>query len=432
MPAGKCHQDRFRTASAIVMSRRVVVTGMGVISPNGTGKEKFWRATVEGESGVDLFRGSDSPDLASKIAAQVVDFDPLDFTSRHIADRTDRYVHFGLAAAKMAIEDSGLVLTSENSARFGICIGSVFGGTLIYKERKRSGCWPEGLSDFPAMSSNSVAGYIAMEYNFTGPNMVISTTCASGVNAIGRAFRLIQNKEADIILSGGVEAPLTSAAFHAFGRLQFLSLANSNPREACRPFDKGRDGFVLGEGAAMLVLEEMSHAVSRNARIYGEILGYAANCGSYHMILPAPDGIEAARVMKDAMKEAEIGPREVDYINAYGNATLSYDRAETRGIKIVFEDHAYHIPVSSIKSMIGHTIGASGAIEAVSCFLALENNIVPPTINYKNPDPECDLDYVPNRARKSRLNNIMINSLGIGNENASLIIGRPVKGRCLN
>lgn len=416
--------------------RRVVVTGLGVISPNGSGKEKFWQATVHGKSGVDLVKGFDTSGFDSKIAAQVLDFNPLEFISRHIAETTDRYVHFGLASAKMAIDDSGLVLTSENTERFGICIGSVFGGAMIYQANMTAGCRSAADEsdhfNFPGMSSNSVSGYIAMEYNFTGPNMVISTTCASGINAIGRAFRLIQNNEADIILSGGVEAPVTSAAFDAFSKLQFLSRSNDSPQSACRPFDNERDGFVLGEGGAILVLEEISHAVGRNAHIYGEILGYSTNCSSYHMILPEPDGIEAARVMKEAMNDAEIVPREVDYINAYGNATLSYDRAETKSIKAVFDEHAYNIPVSSIKSMIGHTIGASGAIEAASCFLALENNIVPPTINYKNPDPECDLDYVPNRARKSRLNNIMINSLGIGNENASLIIGRPVDRRSIN
>jgi 3-oxoacyl-[acyl-carrier-protein] synthase II len=282
----------------------------------------------------------------------------------------------------------------------------------------------------PRVSTNAVASNISIEFNISGPNLAISTACASGTHAVGQAYRLIQNNEADVIFAGGVEAPITPITFSAFCNLQLLSKRNDSPQKACRPYDRDRDGFVLGEGGAVLILEELSHALKRQARIYGEMIGYAGNCGSYHVVLPDLEGIATGKVMMGAIKEADIDIREVDYISAYGNATQPYDQAETTSIRQVFNGHAYNIPVSSIKSMIGHTVGASGAIEAVSAALAIRDNRVPPTINYENPDPSCDLDYVPNKARKLRLNTVLLNSFGVGNNNACLVIRRFVdRGR---
>ncbi|MBI5740292.1 MAG: beta-ketoacyl-ACP synthase II [Nitrospirae bacterium] len=416
--------------------RRVVVTGLGVVAPNGIGKYEFWNALTEAKSGVDLIMSFDTSNLNSKIAAQVLDFDPTDYVQKHVAKKTDRFVHFGLASARMALEDSKLALEREDRSRAGVVIGSVFGGVLFHEAQIISG-YQKGFDrvnplSVPRVSTHAVASHLAIEFRVTGPNMSVSTACASGANAIGHAFRIIQNNDADIVFAGGTEAPITAITFSAFCNLQLLSKENNLPEKACRPYDKKRDGFVLGEGGAVLVLEELSHAIKRDAHIYGEIIGYASNCGSYHMVLPEPDGIEAARVMNEAVQEADIDPHEIDYISAYGNATQPYDRAETKSIKRVFGEHAYNIPVCSIKSMIGHTVGASGAIEAVSCFLALENNMIPPTINYENPDPDCDLDYVPNRPRRARLNTALLNSFGVGNNNACIIFRKFADRRSIN
>lgn len=408
--------------------RRVVITGLGVVAPNGIGKDEFWQACVQGKSGVDLITSFDISDLSTKIAAQILDFDPLNYMSPKVTKKTDRFVHFGLASAKMALEDSGLDLEKEDRDRIGVVIGSVFGGVLFHEEQIIAG-YQNGINRvnplcIPRITPNAVSSNISIEFNITGSNLGISTGCVSGTNAIGQAFRLIQHNEADIVFSGGVEAPLTAFTFSAFCNLQLLSKRNDSPKEACRPFDKERDGFVLGEGGAVLILEELSHAIRRNAHIYAEIIGYAANCGSYHMVMPEQDGKEAAKVMDIAIKDADVNPQDIDYISAYGNSTQPNDKAETKTIKWVFKEYAHNIPISSIKSMLGHTIGASGAIEAVSCALALENNLIPPTINYKYPDPDCDLDYVPNKARRARLNTVLLNSFGVGNNNASIIIRR--------
>jgi len=408
--------------------QRVVITGLGIVAPNGTGRDEFWQATVHGKSGVDLILNFDTSDLDTKIAAQILDFDPLKYMNRQVVQRTDRFVHFGIASAKMALKDSGLNLERVERSRTGVSIGSVFGGVLFHEIQIIRG-YQKGFNrvnplSVPKVSTHAVSTHIAMEFSIKGPNMAISTACASGTNAIGHAFRLIQNNEADIVFSGGVEAPVTAITFSAFCNLQLLSKRNDSPEEASRPFDKKRDGFVLGEGGAVLILEELSHAVKRNAHIYSEIVGYASNCGSYHMVLPEPDGKEAAKVMMVAIKDANMNPQEIDYISAYGNSTQPYDKAETKAIKSVFNGHSYNIPVSSIKSMIGHTVGASGAIESVSSVLAMENNIIPPTINYQYPDSDCDLDCVPNQARKARVNTVLLNSFGVGNNNACILFKR--------
>lgn len=416
--------------------RRVVITGLGVVASNGTGKEAFWQACVNGKSGVDLIMNFDTSKLSSKIAAQLLDFDPLHYMSPQVARKTDRFVHFGLASAKMAVEDAKLGISNENRQRTGVVIGSVFGGVLFHETQIIAG-YEKGFNrvnplSIPRVTTNAVSSHISIEFDVTGPNLAISTACASGTNAIGQAFRLIQNNEADIMFTGGVEAPVSPITYSAFCSLQLLSRKNGEPQKACCPFDKERDGFVLGEGGAVLILEELSHAVKRDANIYGEIVGYAGNCGSYHVVLPDVKGMEAANVMMAAISEADIDSREIDYISAYGNATQVYDQAETNSLKQVFNEYAYNIPVSSIKSMIGHTVGASGAIEAVSAAMALENNLIPPTINYNHPDPSCDLDYVPNVSRKARLNTILLNSFGAGNNNASLVIKKFIDKRSMN
>ncbi|RJQ44674.1 MAG: beta-ketoacyl-[acyl-carrier-protein] synthase II [Nitrospiraceae bacterium] len=416
--------------------RRVVITGLGVVAPNGIGKDEFWNALINGKSGVDLIMSFDTSELSSKIAAQSIDFDPLNYMDKKLARKVDRFVHLGLAASRMALDDSSLNLEKENRDRIGIIVGSVFGGVLFHESQIIARC--QGKLNrvdpltVPKVTSNSVTSHIAMTYGITGLNLVVSNACASGANAIGQAFSFIQNNEADIIFAGGVEAPISPITFASFCNLQLLSRGNSSPQTACRPYDKERDGFVLGEGGSVLIVEELTHAIKRNAYVYAEIAGYATNCGSYHMILPEPGGIENGKVMKAAIDDAEMQPQDIDYISAYGNATQLYDKAETQSIKRVFNEAAYNIPVSSIKSMIGHAVGASGALEAVSCILALENNVIPPTINYSSPDPDCDLDYVPNKARKARLNSVLLNSCGVGNNNASLIFSRFIDKRSAN
>lgn len=408
------------------MKRRVVITGLGVVAANGIGKEEFWRAMLAGKSGASAIKDFDTSKLDTKIAAQVLNFDPQNYMPKQTARKVDRFVHFGLASATMALEDSGLDLEKEDKSRIGVSIGSVFGGVLFHEEQiitgYQKGFHRVNLLSVPKVSTNAVSSNISIAFDLTGPNLALSTACASGTNAIGQAFKLIQSGEADVIVSGGVEAPVTAITFSAFCNLQLLSKRNESPEAACRPYDRERDGFVLGEGGAVLVLEELSHALRRNARIYAEIIGYSFNCGAYHMVLPEPEGKEAAKVMRAALGDAGIRPQEIDYISAYGNSTQPNDKAETKTLKTVFGDHAYNVPLSSIKSMIGHTVGASGAIEMVSCVLALENNRIPPTINYEHPDPECDLDCVPNKARKARVRTALLNSFGVGNNNACLIV----------
>ncbi|MCM8774494.1 MAG: beta-ketoacyl-ACP synthase II [Candidatus Omnitrophica bacterium] len=405
--------------------RRVVITGIGVIAPNGIGKEEFWRANVEGVSGVDLIRSFDVSSLDTKIAGQVKNFDPKDYMPEDVAKRVDRFTHFGLAGCKLALEDSKLNLQEEDRERIGVIIGSGLGGVLFHEEQMQLG-YKKGIDRLnplcvPRITPNAVSAQIAIMFKILGCNMVISTACSSGAIGIGEGYRKIQNGELDICISGGVEAPLTPFTFAAYCALMVLSTRNSAPKEASRPFDKKRDGFVLGEGGGIVILEELSHAVKRGANIYAEIVGYACNSGAYHMVMPKPDGEDVVRVMLKALEEGKIKPWEVDYINAHGTSTFQNDRIETKAIKEVFGKRAYKIPISSTKSMIGHTIGASGAIEAIVCALSIERGVIPPTINYKYRDPECDLDYVPNKARKANVKIALSNSFGFGSNNASLV-----------
>ena len=408
--------------------RRVVITGLGVVASNGIGKEEFWRANIEGRSGVGRATPFDASSLGSQICAQVKDFSFLDYIPKEEARKVDRFVHLGLASTKTGLDDSKLNLEKVDKDRIGVIIGSGLGGALFHEEQMMAG-YDKGLHRLnarcvPRITPNAVASHIAIQYSLCGPNMVISNACASGTYAIGEAFRLIQSADMDLCVAGGAEAPLTDFTFAAYDVLRVLSRRNDSPQAASRPFDKERDGFVLGEGGAVLILEELTRALKRNAHIYAEVIGYGANSGAYHIVMPQPEGKDAAKAMSKAIKDAQIMPEDIDYINAHGTSTTLNDRAETLAIKDVFKDHAYKVPISSTKSMIGHSIGAAGAIEAVVCALTIENNLIPPTVNYENPDPDCDLDYVPNKARQKKQDITLSNSFGFGNCNACLVFKR--------
>jgi len=406
--------------------RRVVVTGMGVVACNGTGVEEFWRANVEGRSGIGPIDAFDASDLTSQIGGQVRGFDPGLYMPAETAKRVDRFVHFGLACADMALKASRLDPAAEDPTRIGVIIGSGLGG-LLFHEEQIVAAFDRGANrinpmSVPRITPNAVASQIGIRHGFKGPNMVISTACASGAHAIGEAFRKIQHGEADICLTGGVEAPLTRFNFGAYCAMRVLSKNNGDPAGASRPFDLGRDGFVMSEGGAVLVLEEREHALRRGAPVLAEVTGYAANSGAHHMVMPDPEGADAAGVMSAALRDAGIS--RVDLISAHATSTRANDAAETRAIKAVFGGDAHGIPVSATKSMIGHSIGAAGAIEAVVCVKAIEQDFAPPTINLNQRDPACDLDYVPNQGRSLKVGTVLSNSFGFGNCNVSLIFAK--------
>lgn len=407
------------------MKKRVVITGIGVVAPNGIGKEPFWRANLEGCSGVDILSSIDVSKFHTKIGAEVRDFDPSRYMPAEVAAKVDRFVHFGLAAAGLALEDSGLDLERTDKQRAGVIMGSGLGGMLFHEEQILAsldkGAHRVTPACVPRITPNAVAAHVAIQYGLLGPNYVVSTACASGNHAIGEAFNKIQDGRSDVILAGGAEAPLTPYTFGAFYSLRVMSRSTRPPKAVSRPFDRERDGFVMGEGGAVLVLEELEHALRRSAHIYAEVAGYGLTSGGFHMVMPKPDGEDAARTMSLALLDAGLRPEEVDYINAHGTGTKANDIAETHAIKAVFGDHAHSIPVSSTKSMIGHTIGAAGAIEAVVSCLAIEEQVIPPTMNYEHLDPECDLDYVPNVPRRARVNTVLSNSFGFGSVNACMI-----------
>jgi len=403
--------------------RRVVVTGLGVVACNGVGVDAFWRANREGRSGVSRIDAFDTEGFPSRIGGQVRGFDPAKFIPEKTVKRVDRFVHFGLAGAEMALTSSKLDLAAEDPDRVGVIIGSCLGGMLFHEEQIVS-AFDRGAHRFnplgvPRVTSNAVASHIAIRYGLRGPNLVISTACASSAHAIGEAMRKIQHEEIDVCLTGGVEAPFTRFNFGAYCALRVLAKNNENPAAASRPFDLGRDGFVMSEGGAILALEEREHALRRGAPILAEVAGYASNSGAYHMVMPQPDGSDAARVMAAALKDA--GLSRIDYINAHATSTKVGDAVETRAIKAVFGEEARGIPISATKSMIGHTLGAAGAMGAVICVLALGDQYVPPTVNLETPDPDCDLDYVPLRGREAKIRAAMSNSFGFGSCNVSLI-----------
>jgi 3-oxoacyl-[acyl-carrier-protein] synthase II len=407
--------------------RRVVVTGLGVIAANGIGLDAFWDANRDGISGVTQISRFDISGFATQFAAEVKEFNPELYMPLKTAKSTDRFVHFGVASAGMALDNSGIDLDKLDRERTGVIIGSGMGGALFHEEQimislKRGGAHRADPSGVTRATPNAVAAHIAIQFGLLGPNFVIATACASGNHAIGEAFRKIQYNEADVVIAGGAEAPLTEYTFGAFYSMRALSRSERPPKEVSRPFDAHRDGFVMGEGGAILILEERNRALERNAHIYGEIVGYGLTSGAFHMALPEPNGADAARAMKLALQDASLAPEQVDYINAHGTSTRANDVSETKAIKTVFGNHFRNVPVSSTKSMIGHAIGAAPAIEAVASCLAIEHQTIPPTINYTYPDPECDLNIVANHPRKAQLDVVMSNAFGFGSVNACIVI----------
>ncbi|SFQ95072.1 beta-ketoacyl-ACP synthase II [Desulfoscipio geothermicus] len=410
------------------MQNRVVVTGMGVVSPVGIGKKDFWAALRAGIVGIDEISLFDASDYPTRIAAEVKGFEASAFIGRELAEQTARFAQFALVAAAEAISDAELKMDRENRQKVGIFLGTSRGGITnlekFHEVLQNKGSKHINPSLFGQCFPHAATSLVANMAGARGPTGTVMAACASGTAAIGNAFRALQRGDADIIITGGTEAPLTPLMFAGTCASRVMSTSNDRPRQACRPFDKNRDGFVMGEGAGMVVLETLNHALQRNARIYGEIIGYGLTCDAYHITAPHPKGSGIAMAMSLALSEGKVSPGEVDYLNAHGTSTILNDRCETLGIKQVFGPYAYSLPVSSTKSMTGHLMGAAGAVEFIACLLAMENNLIPPTVNYETPDPDCDLDYVPNLARKSRLNLVMSDSLGFGGHNASLLVKR--------
>ena len=410
------------------MLRRVVVTGMGVISPLGTGLERFWESLSAGRSGVGAITRFAVDGLSCRIGAEVRDFDPAQYLDRKEARHMDRFTQFAVAAAGMALDDAGLAVREVPAERVGVILGTGIGGieTMGDQHRVLMERGPGRVSPYfiPMMIANMAAGQVAILYGAKGPNTTVITACASATNAIGEAFRLVQRGDADVALTGGSEAPIVPLAYAGFCSMRALTSRNDEPERASRPFDRDRDGFVMGEGAAVLVVEELGRALRRGARIHCEILGYGASADAYHVSAPSPGGEGGARSMAAALADAGLEPGAIDYINAHGTSTALNDRLETEAIKTVFKDHARRLAVSSTKSMHGHLLGASGAVEFVATALAIQRGRVPPTINLDTPDPDCDLDYVPNVARPMAITNALSNSFGFGGQNATLALGR--------
>jgi 3-oxoacyl-[acyl-carrier-protein] synthase II len=407
-----------------MLRRRVVVTGMGMVSPLGTGVEKSWQALIQGKSGVARITKFDATGFDTRIAAEVKDFVPENFIDKKEMKRMDIFIQYAMAAAVLAMEDSGLKITPANADRVGVVVGAGLGGLTtieaFHKILLERG--PGRISPFfiPSLIVNEAPGQISMRFGAKGPNASVVTACATGNHNIGDAWRLIQRGDADAIISGGVEATVTPLAVSGFNAMKALSTRNDEPEKASRPFDKARDGFVMGEGSGILILEELTSALDRGAKIYAEIIGYGLTGDAYHITAPAPDGEGAARCMQMALKDSGISPGEVDYINAHGTSTYYNDIYETLAIKSVFKEHARKLAISSTKSMTGHLLGGAGGVEAIFTILTLCHGIIPPTINYETPDPECDLDYVPNEARKADVRVAISNSFGFGGTNAVL------------
>jgi 3-oxoacyl-[acyl-carrier-protein] synthase II len=408
--------------------RRVVITGMGVVSPVGIGLEAFWNSLCQGASGVGKITRFDASAYPVQIAAEVKGFDPLQYIERKDLKRMDLFIQFALAAAVMSAEDSGLAFDSRDSHRIGVLVGSGMGGLWTIEEQHKVLLTrgPNRITPYfiPSLITNLASGQISIRLGAKGPNSCVSTACATGTHAVGESFKIIQRGAADVMIAGGCESTITPLAIAGFSAMRALSTRNDEPEKASRPFDAKRDGFVIGEGAGILVLEELNHALSRGARIYAEVSGYGMSGDAYHITATSPGGEGAVRCMQMALEDAGVMPEEVDYINAHGTSTEHNDNAETQAIKTVFRDHAYKLPVSSIKSMIGHLLGAAGAAEAIATALSIKEGVIPPTINYEYPDPECDLDYVPNRARRAEVRCALTNSFGFGGTNACLVLKR--------
>ena len=404
--------------------KRVVITGMGAITPIGNTLADYWQGLVSGRNGIDTITAFDPSQHGSQIAGEVKGFDPLDYMDRKDAKRAARFAHFAIAASKQALADAKLAITDLNAEQIGVMIGTGVGGIQvmedqqeIYLNRGPSRCSPFMV---PMMIANMAAGLTAIQTGAKGPNSCPVTACAAGSNAIGDAFRLVQNGYAQAMISGGTESAVTPLTFAGFSSARAMSTRNDDPLHASRPFDRDRDGFVLGEGCGILILEELEHALSRGAHIYAEIVGYGMSCDAYHMTSLAPGGEGATRAIRLALKDADLSPTDVSYINAHGTSTPVNDPNETAAIKTVLGDHAYKITVSSTKSMTGHLLGGSGGIEGVAAVMSVANDKVPPTINLVNPDPACDLDYVADKSRDQTVEVALSNSFGFGGHNVTL------------
>jgi 3-oxoacyl-[acyl-carrier-protein] synthase II len=408
--------------------RRVVVTGLGLVSPLGTGVEKNWQALVAGRSGIRKLTRFPSEGFASRIAGEVPDFKGEDYIESKEIKKMDLFIQYAIGAATMAMDDSGLKIDSDSAEGVGVIIGVGLCGIETIESTKEAllNGGPRKISPFfiPKVISNLAPGHVAIRYGAKGVNWTPTSACASGTHAVGEAFHLIRRGIQDAVIAGGAEAAITPLGVGGFAAMKALSTRNDEPEKASRPFDRERDGFVIGEGSGILILEERERALKRGARIYAEVIGYAANGDAFHMTAPAPEGEGAARCMRLALKDAGIAPTEVDYINAHGTSTEYNDANETTAIKAVFGEQAAKLAVSSTKSMTGHLLGAAGAVEGVYSALALHHGMIPPTINYENPDPVCDLDYVPNQARKAAINVVLSNSFGFGGTNGCVIFRR--------
>ena len=409
------------------MKRRVVVTGVGAVTPLGNSIEETWANIKAGKSGIGELTRVDKENFNAKVAAEVKDFDIEQYVDKKEARRMDRFTQYAVAASMMAHKDSGLEITDENAGRVGVWIGSGIGGMETYEQQFHTFVerGPRRVSPFfiPMLIPDMASGQVSIYLNAKGPNSCSVTACASGTNSIGDAFKVIERGDADVMITGGAEAPIVNMAIAGFTANTALT-TNEDPLTASRPFDVNRDGFVIGEGAGILVLEEYEHAVARGAKIYGEVVGYGTTGDAHHITAPAPEGEGAARAMKMAIEQAGVDPSVVGYINAHGTSTPYNDLFETQAVKSVFGDHSYKLAMSSTKSMTGHLLGAAGGIEAIFAVLALHEGILPPTINLENPDPACDLDYVPNVARQQQVEYALSNSLGFGGHNACLLFKR--------
>ncbi len=412
------------------MKQRVVITGMGVVTPIGIGLEVFWDSLLKGRSGVGKLTFFDTTDYTSKIDAEVKNFEPEKYIDKKTIRRMDRFTQFALAAADMAVRDAGLDTGTVPPERVGVIVGSGIGGLSTIEEehtvlRERGA---RRVSPFliPRLISNIAPGEIAIRWGFTGPNYAVSSACATSNHAIGDSLRMLRYGDADVIVAGGTEAAITPLGFAGFCSARALSTRNDDPEHASRPFDKDRDGFIMGEGAGVVVLETLEHAQKRGAKIYAELSGYGATDDAYHITSPNPDATAAVEAMRRALKDAELSPHQIQYVNAHGTSTLLNDKTETKAIKAVFGEHARKLAISSTKSMTGHLLGAAGVVELVATVLCMRHKMVHPTINYVTPDPECDLDYVPNTARPMEINAALSNSLGFGGHNAVLVVKKYV------
>src|SRR5581483_11913134 len=407
-------------------ARRVVITGVGAVTALGQTVESLWKACLSGCSGVSLITGFDATGYTTRFAAEIKDWDPSPYMDRKEARRMDKFVQFAVAAAHQALEDSGLAITDDNRDRIGVYIGSGIGGLSGIEEQHRALLerGPGRISPFliPGIICDMGAGMVSILLGARGPNSCVTTACATGANNIGDAFHVIKRGDADAMITGGAEASITPLGMAGFCAARTMSTRNEEPERASRPFDAGRDGFVMGEGSGILILEELAAARARGAHIYAEIVGYGMSGDAYHITAPAPNREGAARAMRAALRSAGLQPTDVDYINAHGTSTELNDKNETAAIKTVLGEHAYNIPISSTKSMTGHLIGAAGAVETLLCALTLRDGIIAPTINYETPDPDCDLDYVPNQSRKAVVRVAMSDAFGFGGHHATIIL----------